>query len=165
MLQFQAQKAKLANINLRGEKHGQDTVPACDLSLVIEAPNTILDLLEPGMSEAFYTVDKDPQQKQLIEGGIQRTKLRFPKLGPLSLDRELVGYTVTIPHGLDDDAFVTQAKINSFKATLKEGGTVELGLRVQFEPEDGDIDMLAQHIQQSVEVTLTPPAAQPELPQ
>lgn len=156
MLSFTKQKAFLSNVNLRGEKHGPDTKPAVDLAIDIESPNTLLEVLEPGMLGAFYVVDAT--QPQLIEA--HPTSLRLKTIVPMvAWKKEYPGYSCAIGHGIDDDSALIfdDVTLGKFVVEMKDGGTVVLSCRVQVHPVDGQIDALALKIQQQIELTLTPP--------
>ncbi len=161
MLTVSKQRATLAHVNLRGEKHGTDTVPATDLRVEIESPNTLLEQIEPGMLAAFYCDDPNPQQAELIARPL--SKLRFPSLGPLTWDKDFPGYTARIAHGIDEaSAIVLGVQVNKFSVGLQDGGTVILRCRLQCTPDDAAIGELARKIGQTIEITLEPPAALPE---
>lgn len=49
MFQFKEITAKLSNVNIRAEIHGEETKLAADLAIELRGPNTILDKIAPGL--------------------------------------------------------------------------------------------------------------------
>lgn len=47
MFQFKEITAKLSNVNVRAEIHGEETKLAADLAIELRGPNTILDTIAP----------------------------------------------------------------------------------------------------------------------
>lgn len=169
MLSFLRQRMVLKNVNVRRELAGSDPssgIVASDLSLVVEGGNDLLDKLSPHLRGSFYQADIDAQGVLLPHA---LTKLIHPLLKSDALAYELkcAGYKVTIDHaGNDESAIVLpDCQINNFRLTLSEGGTVAIGMRVQFHPVPGTLDPLAEKLQQEVTVTLEPPPYPPKEPQ
>jgi hypothetical protein len=81
---------------------------------------------------------------------------------PIALDYEGAGYTVTIDHGLGgkSNLVIEDAQVNNIRAECKEGGTVTLTLRVQFENNERLAGKLALLINHEVKVDVAPPAEQ-----
>lgn len=164
-------QAKINSANVRSEKHGPDElVPAVDLSITIEQPNSVLSEFDGFLLSALYfksEASSDDEQGQLdgVEPITDLPNLRFTHLAyPIKWDQEGTGYTCTIDHGLGgkSNLTLTGCKVNSFALTPKEGGTVEVKFRVQCgdgldEKTLGKIAMLVQH---SVPVKLVAPDAE-----
>jgi hypothetical protein len=164
VLTFKNQAMKLSSVNIRREfagKSAADGRTASDLRLVVKGGNDLLDKLSPHLRGSFYCHDDEKKQGELVAGAL--TKLQHPKLQPmLAYDEKLVGYTVTIDRGINDDGAIVleDCAINDFKITFQEGGTVVIAFRVQFHPKKGQIDPLSDNLQGDVTVTLTPPKAE-----
>lgn len=161
MLSFVKQAMKLSSLNVRRELAGKnpaDGRTASDLRLVVTGGNDLLDKLSPHLRGSFYQADVD-KQGVLVPHAL--TKLIHPllKQDALQWDQKLAGYTVVIDHaGNDESAIVLDGcEVNEFRLTLQEGGTVAISGRVQFHPDPGQLDPLADKLQQEVIVTMTPP--------
>lgn len=161
MFAWKKQMMRLTSVNVRKEMAGKNPADgrvASDLVLVVKGGNDILDKLSPHLRGSFYMADTD-KDGVLTPGAL--TKRIHPLLAQDALAYELkcAGYTVTIDHaGNEESAIVLEsAQVNNFRLCLEEGGTVAITMRVQFHPEEGQLDPLADKLQQEVIVTLTPP--------
>ena len=166
---------KINGVNSRMEKHGKDDlVPAVDISISIDAPNAILEQLQPGLLEALYYCaeegnDDDQDELDGIDPVSHLPNLRFPRLAyPIGHDMELVGYTLTVDHGLGgkSNLVLGTCNVNKVRIDPKEGGTVALKFRVQCdsgltEKLLGKLSLLIQH---EVAITLEPPVPAEEAP-
>lgn len=122
--------AKLCTLTPRTEKHGDDEVSALSMGLKIIGANTLLDLLSPTLRDALYTAV--PGQDQL-PGVEQHTPLRRTKdIESMVLPFAFEGWTLRIDYGADeDDPLVLGAcKVDKFRLSVMEGGTIELSFRV-----------------------------------
>jgi hypothetical protein len=165
--------AKLNSVNVRSEKHGDDLVPALDLSFTIEAANAILDDFDPALRAAlFYKAEigsATAEQDELdgVEPVSDLPNLRFTDLvQPIKWDKAYAGYTVTVGHGLGgkSDIVLDGCAINNFALTLHEGGTCEVKFRVQCtaglsEKVMGKLSLLVQH---ELQILLVAPEAMGE---
>ena len=154
----------LTNLNTRVESHGDEKVSAIDLSIQHDAPNTVLDLFEPGLLDAFYKAAEDGDDSQATMAGFEvsaKPVLRFPKLGPQKVMTELTGFRFAIEYGINEEVGIVLGSVDVAKFTLelKEGGSVSLKYRVQTNTglTEQIIGKLAMLISQDVRVTLTPP--------
>lgn len=172
MLEFTRATMRLTGLNVRRELAGKnpaDGRTASDLKLVVKGGNDLLDKLSPHLRGSFYMADTDAQGVLLPQA---LTKLIHPLLSTdaLAYDLKCMGYQVTIDHaGNEESAIVLDGcGINDFRLNLEEGGTVAITMRVQFHPHLGQLDPLADKLQQEVVVTMTPPKvpvkAEPPVP-
>lgn len=150
--------AKLTNVNCRSEKRGPDDLtPAVDLDFTIDAPNTVLSSFDKHLLSAIYFKSENgPVGGQGTLEGVEELaalpNLRFPNMGPLKWGKDLIGYTLTIDHGLGgkSEVVLVDCKVKDFKLQPKEGGTVEVKFRVQCstslnEKALGKLSLLVQH--------------------
>lgn len=161
MLQFKNQTMRLTSLNVRRELAGADPADgrtASNLTLVVKGGNDLLDKLSPHLRGSFYEADVD-KQGVLVPAAL--TKLLHPLLDTkkLAYDLKCAGYTVAIDHGGNPESVITlnECDVNNFRLRLEEGGTVGITMRVQFHPNPGQLDPLADKLQQELTVTMTPP--------
>lgn len=166
MMEFTRQTMRLTGLNVRRELAGKnpaDGRTASDLKLVVKGGNDLLDKLSPHLRGSFYQADVDKQGVLLPHA---LTKLTHPLLDTagLAYDLKCAGYLVAIDHaGNEESAIVLDGcAINEFRLNLEEGGTVAITMRVQFHPNPGQLDPLADKLQQEVVVTMTPPKVEPK---
>lgn len=164
----------LSKVNFRKEMHGDEHVQAVDLNMSVDVPNTLLDVIQPGLRETLY-FNADAKAGQANIEGIPETlpNLKFPDLndGKFSLDgkkRKLAGYELFIDYGLGDDlsnmAFDC-CKVVKRQIEVKEGGTVHLTFQVQYSGDRLDQETcgkLALLEQDLIAITLIPPVVQTE---
>src|ERR1043165_9080378 len=101
MLRTDDQIALITSINPRAEKHGDDTVPACDIGLTFETGQRVLDHFHKDLRKFLYTEDAPKNAQLELKGtGNDTPYLRFNgTLGPLKIEKEYVGYKAQIGWG------------------------------------------------------------------
>lgn len=167
--------AKLTNVNVRSEKNGPNQLnPATDLFFKIDAPNSILSQFDGHLLSAIYhrsaAAAGDGAQQALdgIEQVSDLPNLRFPSMRPIEWGWDLDGYTLTIGHGLGgaSDIPLTDCKVDRFKLTPREGGTVEVKFRVRCSNHltEKAMGKLALLVQNEVPITLIAPATGEQQP-
>lgn len=148
----------LASINTRGEKHGDERVPALYLKFKATLSNSILLKLHPGLRDALYVHDRQRD----IENDYGR-KLRFPLLGgfPYALEIPRVKLRVHDCDSESNDVVLIDGEANKFSIMPMEGGSVAIAFRVQFSDYDTDVlASLARVLQQTVPISLSSESAE-----
>lgn len=158
---------KLNSANFRSQLHGEEHVPAVDLSFTMDAPNTVLSYFDGFLLSALYYCSAASSGQKVIDGVDQvLPNLRFPKLGlPLKWEDSGKGYYLEIDYGLGPDESNIEldlCTVGEFRLSPKEGGTVEIKFRVQVSGSpltEKVCGKLASLIQQEVKVRLLAPQA------
>lgn len=159
-LKFTNQRMLLASVNARAEVHGEEREPAGDVGLDAQLPNDVLNVFHPALKGLLYQFDKGRERDLADQGRAHEAgfapDLRLPRLGlPLKWADEIANAKVTIRVPGEAKAVVLQpVKVNDFKLTPLDGGTVELHMRVQYHPTEKEAGKLAVLVQQEVEVSL-----------
>ncbi len=167
-LTFSKQKMLLNSVNARAEIHGDEREPAGDISLLAQLPNDVLNVFHPTLKGLLYHFDKGRERDLADQGRAHEAgfapDLRLPKLGlPLKWADEIANAKVTIRvPGETKEVVLQPVKVNDFKLTPIDGGTVEFHMRVQYHPEERQAGKLAMLVQQEVEVSLEQVAEVPE---
>lgn len=159
MLRLELSKANatLEDLNLRTEKHGQDKVPAADLKISAPSDADVLANFSPTLKSFLFHTDGTLD----LAGGFA---LRDPHMQlPIGRDEEMTGATVKIGYGVGDPMVFDDAKVNGFKLTPMEGGTVVVVFRVQCRPTPEQVAKLYTLQETGIEFTLEP-AELPSLP-
>lgn len=148
---LQKERCKLAHLNVRGELHGEETVPAIDLKFEFDSANNLLAKLHPDLRVAFYRQDDN---RDLV-GGDHLPALKFPLMDPT------IGWELEVPrvrlvvHAEGGDIVLAGGKANAFKIMMKEGGTINWKFRVQYsDPNKDSLAALSGLLQHVVLVTL-----------
>jgi hypothetical protein len=161
MFEINNLKTQLASVNPRAECHGNEKKPAFDLKLICAMPNDVLIDLHPELRGLLYKRSDSPDLVEQADLDAL-TALRFPKLGKLKWGLEVEGYSLRVAYGIGgpSDINLGDCKVHKVSFEPQEGGTVSVECTVIAHPERGDVGRLCELIQQTVEMTLTPPEAQ-----
>jgi hypothetical protein len=155
--------ARLAHVNMRTEKHGEDDATAIDLKFTMAAANDALAMFHPRLREALYFNRDGEQGQESVEGVPPALPNRlFPSMAPIAWDTELSGATVIVDYGLGGESNITfgDCRVNAFKLAPIEGGSVEITFRVQTSDiPAGALDKLSGLLNRETQVTVTCPAA------
>jgi hypothetical protein len=155
--QLKQQAAKVAHVNLRIEKHGEEEVLACDVKIEADVPNTFLDQLSPTLRSSLYMAEGEapaPGQIPLVADATHLPVLRYPFMG----EQRFPGvemFTATA-HFHTRPKVTIAAKVNDLRATLKEGGTVELQFRLQFVADADQVAKLSSLLGREVKISVGP---------
>lgn len=148
--------ATLENFNTRTEKSGPDKVPAADLKISVVQGADVLGLFSPKLKEMLFD-EKGP--RDLADG----MPLRDPHMVyPLARDEEMTGAEVAIEFGVGKAMVFADAKVNTFRLTPMEGGSVIVGFRVQCRPDEKQAGKLYMLQEQGITISVTP-AKLPEM--
>lgn len=146
----------LENLNTRTEKVGPDKVPAADLKITCPLSADILAFFSPTLKAHLFNTEGP---RDLADG----MQVRYPHMDyPLGIDEEMTGAELKIAYGVREPMEFTDCKVNQFRLTPMEGGSVILGFRVQCRPDERQIGKLYLLQEQGITVTLEP-ADLPEL--
>lgn len=155
------QTVKLANVNLRAEKHGDDTRAAVDLKIEATCPSTALIHFHSELRQHLFKKDDNPDLVDQVVENDGLTILRYPKLGALKWDWEAAGYSAVIDYGLGDAEsnidLGNDLKLDHFVFQAINGGSVGISFRIIAHPDPDDIGKLSEFIQRDIELKLTPP--------
>lgn len=130
---------KLTHVNVRRELHGEDHVPAMDLSMRLEGSNELLDLLDPALRTSLYfNAAAKAGQESLPEVLAHLPNLRLAKLNAQKFSwakgERHKGYRMVLDYGLGDDISISldNCTVTGWRFETKEGGTVVLEWVVQY---------------------------------
>lgn len=156
MFELTNQQVKLSSVNPRAEIHGTEKKPACDLKFEYAADNGELAHFAPDLRAALY---KRPEDQEDMIDPERLSVLRFPKMGAFKFELAGKGYMLVVDHGLGGPSNIElSADIDGFKLLPQNGGTVIIMFRAVVHPDQDQMGKLCSLVQQSIEITLTPPA-------
>lgn len=129
MFNIQDRPAKVgANINSRGEHHGEEIVTALDVPLediMLDEQELNALLREPLAYRALFN----------LERGGRVVEPLFPKIKPIALREKLEEATVIINFGLDEWVKLVPAKLAKIKIEPRAGGLTAMSCTIQSTPE------------------------------
>lgn len=151
-------EATLTSVTNRSELHGEEKVPAISLGFTVETANTILDRLSDTLRTALYT--KASGQDGLP--GVEETlpMLRTTCMDSIAVDGSFDGWTLNVDHGIDESEPITfgGCKVDKFRVSPKQGGTVELHFRVGTSDIDAEsLGLIGMKLGQDLSITLLAP--------
>lgn len=153
--------AELIHKNDRIEKHGEESVLACDLSFVWETDNGCLAMFHPSLKSALYGKGDNPQL-EIEPDPAHMTALRFPQLQPLKWGGgDLVGGELTFHYGTGGKSNVELdiVKLGKFRLECKEGGTVAVHFQVAVRPTEAQAGKLSRFLNDGMcMISVEPPA-------
>lgn len=163
LIEFTA--VKMTNLNTRIEKHGTESIPAVDLTFVMDVHNLVLDQFHKDLLTSIYTrKEQSPDVQDRIEGLEEISNLpnlRFPYMAPIKWDWTGSGYDFEVDYGLGDARALALETVNVGKIVIdpKEGGTVEIKFQVQCQSglTEAIIGKLAMMNGQEVKIALRAP--------
>lgn len=166
MFAVEHHETELAHLNTRTEKHGEENAPAADLKLVVTGPHSLIECFGEGLREFLFRepgVGEDKQTSMDL-GGDKRTKVRYPKIKPVTLDDEFPGYTVILSAGLETGQSLTfkDAKLKAFKFKAIDGGAVEVTFSAAVYPDEHQAGVLFGWQKKTLVLTLERPKAASE---
>ncbi|MDR5813359.1 hypothetical protein QCE62_07100 [Caballeronia sp. LZ033] len=145
------------HINIRTEKHGDESVTGVDLRFSLNTTNDALAMFSSTLKSALYMKDDSPQG-EIEPDASHLTMLKNPRMGAIKWDEKYDHARVVVHHGASgrEDIVFGDAKVNKFVIEPKEGGTVVIGYRVQGNPTEAEIGKLTSVLNQEVQVTVDP---------
>lgn len=154
-------EATLRTMTPRTEKHGDDEVSAVSLGLTIVGPNTLLDLLQPGVRTMLYMPVPDQEDLPGVEPATPL--LRAKGVECLHLSACFEGWTMNIDAGIDVDEPIVLGgcKVDKWVVFPREGGSIDLTFRVgTSDIDESEAGWLFGKLKQSLSITLHAPKQQ-----
>lgn len=165
MFSLTDQQVKIKSFNPRSEKHGPNqNVLAGDLSCETNMHSSVLDLFDKGLRKLLYRKPAPGEQSELPLGDSNDglTARKLPNLAPLRFEEAFPGYTIAIQTGLalNEAIEIDDVELSSFVVEALDGGSCKVSFRASFHPDGKTSGKLCQLIQDTCEMTLTPPTAE-----
>lgn len=149
------QKGKITHLNVREQKHGEDSVLAVDIKIKADIGNKFLDDLSPGLRAALFAKEGPPPQQFDMEED-HLTILRFPQVSPIKWTVGMVKGQI-VPHGgTKDQDLEFECDIKEASLACKEGGTVEVTFQAAVLPTPEQSGQLAGMLGETVKVSCKP---------
>lgn len=156
MFNLKKQKGKVAHLNVREEKHGEDPVLAVDVKIKADVANKFLDELSPGLRAALFAREGGQPGETTDMDEDHLTVLRFPQLAPLKWDVSVVGGKFTLHGSKKADDLEFECHVKEATLACKEGGTVELTFSAAILPTPDESGKLAAFLGKDVRVSVMP---------
>lgn len=166
---------KVRSVTNVPEFKGEKREHACSVKFEFQTDNTVLDVLEPGLSKAFYEKDNGKSQANdegqgelsLPRQDLDLTQRKLPLVNmPLKLKKEMAGYRLVYHCGATETSQIKLAEValSDFSVDLQPGGTVVVMFSTYSKP-GADVQGRIDHMAQTeIEISLiAPEEKQPEL--
>ncbi|MEJ7685667.1 MAG: hypothetical protein WKG52_00960 [Variovorax sp.] len=156
---------KLANVQTRVEKHGDEEVMAIDLAVTWNTNNRSLTAIHKQLRAMLFCdlrQEATGPQSEMDLPVDEQPNVRLPGVDyPIKLDFQQVGARVEVAFGIDDTtAIVLQlCKVQKFRVTPIEGGSAEIKFSVSSSADIDDhiIGTLSILQQRDISLKLTMP--------
>ena len=162
MFQLNNQQTKITSFTPRMEKHGDENVLAGTLKCETTTHSSVLDLFDKGFRKLLYRKPAPGEQTELpLEGASDGLTMRkLPCLDALRWKEDFPGYRVEIASGLavDEVLKLVDAEVHDFVFEALDGGSCKVKWAINCHLDGRTSGKLCQLIQDSVEMTLTPPS-------
>lgn len=155
-VELKKQKAKVAHLNVREEKHGDDPVLAVDVKITADLPNTFLDVLGNRMRAAFYVREGEKAGETFDLDADHLPVLRFPQLSPLKWKVGIVGGRFVLHGAKKAEDLLFEADVKELSLDPKEGGTVAVSFQAAVLPTSEELAKLGELLGHDVKVSLEP---------
>jgi hypothetical protein len=163
MFQLEKVQAKISSVNPRAEKHGKENVPAIDVKFHVVARNHVLAGLDPTLPKLLF---RKPAKDEVVQGELpvgetdELTARKFKHVPTIPWNEKLLGYELDIGSGLEstDPLECDEVTISGFKIEPMDGGSVGIDFTCSFPADENQSGKLCQMIQETVEITVRPPA-------
>lgn len=145
-------KGKIAHLNVREEKHGEESVLAVDIKIKADVANSFLDQLSPGLRPALFTggaVQADIEADHM-------TVLRFPQLAPQKWAVAMIDGEITLHVAKKTEDLAFECDVKEATLSCKEGGTVELTFSAAILPEPDEVSQISSLLGRDVKFSIKP---------
>ncbi len=149
-LELDTATATLEGVNLRTEKCGQDKVPAADIKISVAQPADVLAHFSPTLKAFLFHTEGTLD----LAGGFELRDRHM--VFPLARDEEMTGATVEIGYGPGHPMVLEGARVNAFRLTPMDGGSVIVGFRVQCKPTPEQVAKLYTLQETGIELSVIP---------
>lgn len=167
MFELHRKAAKIVSVNLRAEKHGEDTQPAADIKMSSNLDAHAIDAFDPSLRTWLFGKGPDADN-DLADQAHDAPNLRQPRIAPqYDWVPRYAGYELTI-HDLGisqagGELRIGACEFNKIRFAPQEGGTVIVSWRLQFHPTEAQAGKLSTLIQETVDVSLLAPEGAAEV--
>lgn len=166
MFSLTDQQTRITSFVPRMEKHGDENVLAGTLKLETTCHSSVLDNFDKSLRKLLYRKPAAGEQADLPLGDSDGlTARKLPHLAPLKWDEDFPGYKIAIQSGLalDEALKLDDVEIHGFAFEALDGGSVTVRWSANFRQDGRTSGKLCQLIQETVELSLTPPERSEEL--
>lgn len=151
------QLCRVAHLNIREEKHGDEPVLGVDLKLVADLPNSWLLYLHSDLRSSLYA---RPENDLFPDEPGHYPRLRFAAIPVIHWDETADDMELVIDPEVGPEIRV-EAKVDKIKLECRDGGTVIMSFRAQLSPTPEQVGRLSALLGHDVKVTACPADGEP----
>lgn len=133
MFELSKHGSKIAHLNVRTEKHGEEDVLAVDVTVASDVTNDFLSYLNPTLKWSLYA-KPDSGQGDLIQDDAHLPRLRYAELSELRWVGTMPKAAFIIHGKKKSDDLALEGDVGKLVLTCKEGGTVSIAFKVAVLP-------------------------------
>lgn len=142
---------RIAHLNLREEKHGEDSKQALDVKISGAVPNDFLSYLHPTLKWSLY--DKD-DQPDLVPDEKHLPRLRYASMDPVKWRGEMIASATF--HGLKvKDDLDVPCTVSKLTLDCLDGGSVQITFTCSMYPTPSHVGALAGLLGKDIKLSVS----------
>ena len=155
MLTLKNAVAMFLNLNVRAEHHGDETMPAVDLTFKTRIRQEDLTSLHPDLAGVLFVRDEGEGDDEAL------TRPRFAALGSIAWGDKTKDVRVVIAteEKKKDDGYLAitlpTCSAYDFSLTPKAGGFADVKFKIQLNPDSGDVGRMTDLLGHDVYLTMS----------
>lgn len=153
MFELLKHPGRIAHLNIRTEKRGEEEVLAADVKVEADVTNDFLAYLAPTLKWSLYS-KPDGGQGELIQDDSHMPRLRYPFLPEIRWADKMVDAVLVIHGKKKTDDLQFDAGVDKLCLECKEGGTVSISFRCSVLPTAAQAGQLAALLGQETKISV-----------
>lgn len=157
MFTLTSQQCKIAHINIRTEKHGEEDVTAVDIKVQSDLSNDFLSYLSPTLKGSLYGPPDGSVQGSLVHDNPgYMPRLLYPEIHQIKWQGSMKRAQVCLHGATKKSNLVLEADVDKLSFEAKEGGTLAVTFRISLIPEGAVLGKIAGMLGVELKVSVAP---------
>jgi hypothetical protein len=157
MFTLSAQQCKIAHINIRTEKHGEEDVTAVDIKVTSDVSNDFLSYLSSTLKGSLYGPPDSSVQGSLVHDNPgYMPRLLYPEIKQIKWIGKMAKAQVCLHGATKKSNLVLEADVDKLSFEAKEGGTLAIVFRISLIPEGAALGKIAGMLGVELKVSVAP---------
>lgn len=153
MFELSKHGSKIAHLNVRTEKHGEEDVLAVDVTVAADVTNDFLSYLNPTLKWSLYA-KPESGQGELIQDESHLPRLRYAELPELRWSGSMPKAAFIIHGKKKSDDLALEGSVGKLVLGCKDGGTVSIAFKVAVLPTPDQLGALSSLLGTEVKVSV-----------
>lgn len=162
-MQFELDRAKalITSINPAPEFAGEEKKPAGKMGIKLDLTSDCLAMFHPTLKSILFCKDQPANADLADQATTDEKFIRFADIPSIDFKGKCIGATVRVHQGINEksDIVLELCSVDNFVIEPKNGGTVTIGCRIQFHPDEKQAGKLWGLIGTTVDLSIEAPDA------